>query len=56
MILEAVPVTFQGTAELTERHEPGVVRLRRSPGPVGTQDKLAQLDASYLPLKKGLGW
>jgi len=31
MILEAVPVTFRGTDDLTERHEPGVSRLRRSP-------------------------
>lgn len=33
MILEAVPVTFRGTPELAERHEPGDTQLRRSPGP-----------------------
>ncbi len=32
MILEAVPVMFRGTAELTDRYEPVVMRLRRSPG------------------------
>lgn len=35
MILEAVPVMFRGIVELTERHEPGVTRLRRSPAAFG---------------------